>query len=195
MEVLERREMIVPVIGTTRNRNQGESFGVFYDITLVWEKRADHDGLWVRFDGGPGRFSPSSQTSIQHAIKRAAALAQADTGSWTVRLGVPDAWANIFGDSLSAMVGLSVVAMSRGVAIPTDRIMTGTILPNGRIGVVESVAQKIWNGQNRFRRIIIPGDTDLTELPIRMPFMVHIALAPTAADAYWSLTDEPLVLP
>lgn len=194
-EVIESRRMIVPVIGTTRAAGgAGAPYGVFYDIDLVWEKRADELGLVVRFNGGLGRFAPPSQTAIEQAIRRAAKFAGEDTKSWSVILGAPDSWATIFGDSLSAMVGLSVVAMSRGHAVPTDRIMTGTIQDNGRIGAVDGIALKIWNSQYRFRRVIIPGNTELTDLPPRNPFLLQVTLASTVADAYQALTDEPIKL-
>jgi PDZ domain-containing protein len=65
------------------------------------------------------------------------------TGSWNVGLSVVDPGVIIEGDSLSAMVGLTVGAMARGETIPRSRVITGTVTSDGRIGPVGGVALKV----------------------------------------------------
>ena len=74
-----------------------------------------------------------AQTAIQQAIYRAARVAGLVPDSWTVILSVPYPGVTIYGDSLSAMVSLSVLALAKGETIPIDRVMTGSVSPNGQL--------------------------------------------------------------
>ena len=84
-----------------------------------------------------------AQTAIQQAIYRAARVAGLVPDSWTVILSVPYPGVTIYGDSLSAMVSLSVLALAKGETIPIDRVMTGSVSPDGRITPVGSIPLKV----------------------------------------------------
>jgi predicted S18 family serine protease len=65
------------------------------------------------------------------------------TDSWSVALAVPYAGMTIDGDSLSAMVAPTVVALAKGCSVPSGVVMTGTITPDGGIGPVGGVSLKV----------------------------------------------------
>lgn len=54
-----------------------------------------------------------AQTSTDQAIRRASRSLGLSTDSWSVALAVPYAGMTIYGDSLSAMVALTVVALAK----------------------------------------------------------------------------------
>ena len=87
----------------------------------------------VHFQDGPGQFSRMAQTSTEEAIRRAACSLSLSTDSWSVMLVVPYAGTTISGDSLSAMIGVSVAAMAVGYFVPSGVVMTGTMTHDGGI--------------------------------------------------------------
>lgn len=134
------REQYIPVLCvTTGEKPAGE---VIY-IMVLFVMRDDAGGLDVHFINGPGRFSQKTQVDITQAIARVARALGLSTDSWNVGLSVTDPGVIIEGDSLSAMVGLTVGAMAKGESIPRNRVITGTVTLNGRIGPVGEVALKV----------------------------------------------------
>ncbi|WP_447603725.1 S16 family serine protease [Nitrospira sp. Nam80] len=100
----------------------------------------------------------------------------------------------IFGDSLTAMVGLTVVALAKGDFIPLDRTMTGTITADGGIGPVSSVPLKIEAAyRNHLRRVVVPDALDATDSDWCTPFLMQISPIHSAAVAYQALTDHSWV--
>src|SRR5579884_1822507 len=135
-----RREQLIPILGVTMEK---KPVGTVANLILTFEERDDRTGLAVQFRPGPGRFSRMAQTAVQQAIYRAARAAGMETDSWTVVLAVPYPGVTIYGESLSAMVGISVLALANGDAIPSDRVITGAVGPDGRIIPVGSVPLKV----------------------------------------------------
>jgi predicted S18 family serine protease len=134
---LQYREQLVPILGVTLDE---KPIGTVANVVVSFEQRHDHQGLAVYFNVEPGRFSRMAQTAIQQAIYRTAHAAGLSTDSWTVALRVPYPGLTVYGESLSAMVGLSVVALAKGEFIPPDRVITGTVTPDGHIAPVGAVA-------------------------------------------------------
>lgn len=135
------REQIVPILGVTLEKKEVQ--GAVAAVRLTFEERADHTGLAVHFLSTSGRFSPMAQAAAQEAIYRAARAAGLNTDCWTVVLSVPEPGLTIYGESLSAMVGLSVVALAKGELVPPDRVITGRITADGRIASVTAVSLKV----------------------------------------------------
>lgn len=189
-----QRELLISILGVTVEDKK--LVGAVANLLIVFEERNDHSGLAVHFRDFPGRFSPMAQTAVQQAIYRIARAAGLSTDSWTVILAVPHPGITIYGDSLSAMVGLSVVALANGDVIPPDRVATGTVSVDGRITPVGSVPLKIEAAyEAQFRRVVVPDELDVTDGDWRTPFLAQISPVGTVNQAYQALTDHPLPSP
>lgn len=185
----------IPILGTTYDRNW-EQVGVVAKVYLTWERRADAEGMRVRFETKPGRFSPQAQDAVLHAISRVADASHVDTRSWTVTLSLPYPGVTMYGDSLSAMVGLSVLALAKGDPLPHDRVITGTITTDGNIGPVGGVPLKIVAAhQEHLRRVVIPEEFDVADGDWQTPFLMVVSPVKSLKHAYKALTDRPFSIP
>lgn len=182
----ERREQMIPIVGTTLN-NKDQIVGIVINIIVSVEKRDDADGLMVQFKGG---FSPMAQTSSVQAIYRAAKVMGLSTDTWSVVITNPNPLP-IYGDSLSAMIGITVVALARGIFILPGHILTGTITPDGKIGMVSAVPLKIVAAhQAHLSRILIPEEHDPTDFDWKTPFLMQVSPVRTVQQAYEALTTD-----
>ena len=186
----ELREQIIPILGVTMEK---KPIGTVANVILSFQERDDHNGLAVLFRSGPGRFSRMAQTAVQQAIYRAARAAEMKSDSWTVVLAVPYAGITIYGDSLSAMISVSVLAMANGESIPSDRVITGAVTPDGHISPVGSVPLKVAAANEaHLRRVVVPEEMDMTDSDWRTPFLMQISPVSSISEAYLALTDHPL---
>ena len=168
--------------------------GAVGELVVGWEQRADHHGIIVSFLKGGGSFSTYTEMAILSAIDRAAHAAQLRTDSWTVSFAVHEPAGMIYGDSLSGIVGLAVIALAKGDFIPLDRTMTGTITTEGMIGPVTAVPLKIQAAYlKHLRRVVIPDTFDVADSDWFTPFLMQISPIHTAAIAYQALTDHPFL--
>ena len=182
----------IPILVIFMNQDSNPIGGVA-QIHLSFETRPDTMGLHVRFHKRPGKFSPKAQRSVRSAIKRAAKAAGLQSSSWTVTITLPYERLTLYGDSLSAMIGLSVVALAKGDPLPTDRVLTGTITAEGQIGKVGGVPYKIQAAHRRhFHRVLIPEDKDSGDGDWHNPFLMQVSPVGTLNKAYMALTDHPL---
>jgi len=188
----DQREQIIQILGVTLGQSM-EPTGMVANLLIYFEERNDHGGLAVLFRSTPGRFSPLAQTAVQQAIYRTAKAAGLSPDSWTVVLSVPDPGLTVHGDSLSAMVGLSVVALAKGEFIPPDRVITGTVTPDGYIARVGSVPLKVdAANQAHIRRVLVPEEQDVGDRDWLTPFLMQVSPVGSVSQAYWALTDHPL---
>ncbi|MFQ5991468.1 MAG: S16 family serine protease [Nitrospiraceae bacterium] len=180
------REQLIPILGVVYGE---EPVGTVSYLILSIDVRDDVHGLAVHFRSTPGRFSPMAQTAVQQAIHRSARALGQSPDSWTVVLSMPYEGVTVYGDSLSAMVGLSVVALANGRFIAPDRVITGTVKPNGRIGAVGAVPLKVdAANQAHIRRILVPDERDTGDGDWQTPFLVHISPVGSVEQAYAALT-------
>lgn len=185
------REQLIPILGVTMEK---KPIGTVANLILSFHQRDDAAGLTVQFRSAPGRFSRMAQTAVQQAIYRAARAAGMKPDSWTVILSVPYPGVTIYGDSLSAMVGVSVLAMAKGESIPPDRVITGAISPDGHIGPVGSLPLKVAAANEaHLRRVVIPDEVDATDADWRTPFLMQVSPVTSISQAYQALTDHPLL--
>ena len=148
-----RLQQLIPVLGLTTGEH---AVGTVIYLALSFEERSDRSGLMVHFQNGPGRLSRMAQMSTDQAIRRAASSLGLSTNSWSVTLAVPYAGVTIYGESLSAMVGVSVAAMAMGYSVPSGVVMTGTITSDGGIGPVGGVPLKVVAaGHARMRQVLV----------------------------------------
>ncbi|MER3425376.1 MAG: hypothetical protein C4293_21225 [Nitrospiraceae bacterium] len=189
-EARVHREQLIPILGVTM---ENRPVGTVANLVVSFEERNDHSGLALQFKSGPGRFSRMAQTAVQQAIYRAARVAGLSPDSWTIVLSNPYPGVTIYGDSLSAMVGLSVIALAKGDFIPPDRVMTGTIGPDGRIEPVGSVPLKVAAASDaHIRRVLVPDELDTADSDWRTPFLMQVSPVGSVGQAYLALTDHPL---
>ncbi len=192
-----QRAQVIRFLGVTVVREintHHASEGAVGELVVGWEQRADHHDIVVSFLTGRGSFSSDTEVAILAAIDRAARAAHLKTDSWTVSFAVHEPAGKIYGDSLSAIVGLAVVALAKGDFIPLDRTMTGTITPEGTIGPVTAIPLKIQAAHlKHLRRVVIPDTFDVADSDWFTPFLMQISPIHTAAIAYQALTDHPFL--
>ena len=177
------REQHVRVLCVTTGEHP---VGEVISVQVLFATREDTRGLDIHFLNGPGRLSPKTQTALAQAISRAARVFGLATDSWNVGLSVPYPGITIEGDSLSAMVGLTVVAMAKGQSISGRRVITGTITSDGRIGPVGSVALKVMAArQAGLWMVLVPAQAQNTwrTLPL-----FQVSPVGTVTQAYHMLT-------
>ena len=180
------REQIIPILGVMYEE---EPVGTVTHLILSMNVREDDRGLAVHFKNRPGRFSHMAQTAIQQAIYRSARALGQSPNSWTVVLSLPYQGVTIYGDSLSAMVGLSVVALANGKFVLPGRVITGTVTPDGHIGTVSAVPLKIVAASEaHMQRILVPDEQDVTDADWKTPFLVQISPVHSVRQAYEALT-------
>jgi predicted S18 family serine protease len=185
------REQLIPILGVTMDKRP---IGTVATLVVSFEERDDQNGLSIHFKNSPGRFSPMAQTSIQQAIYRVARSVGVDPDSWTVILAVAEPGITIYGESLSAMVSISVLAMARGELIPADRVMTGAVSPDGRITPVGSVPLKVAAANEaHLRRVVIPDESDVADGDWHTPFLMQVSPVGSVRQAYQALTDHILI--
>lgn len=182
------REQYIPVLTVTTG---GKLTGMVDKIMVLFAIRGDAGGLDVHFITGPGRFTQETQAAIAQAIARTALALGLSTDSWSVGLSVPTPGLTIDGDSLSAMVGLTVGAMAKGESIPRNRIITGTVTSHGRIGPVGGVALKVAAAhQAGLHMVLVPATAhSKTKTPPR----IQVLPVGSVSQAYQALTapDSP----
>jgi len=184
------REQFIPILGVTTGQNQ---VGTVSYVRVVFDERQDLTGLMLQFHEAPGRFSRMAQTSIEQAIKRSARSLGISTDSWTVELSIPYAGMTIYGDSVSAMVGLSIAAMAQGKTVSTGHVLTGTVTPEGDIGPVGSVPLKVQAARAaKLRRVVVSKQTPAAEHAGNLPVSIQISPVQSVPEALNALTGDGL---
>jgi hypothetical protein len=182
------REQLIPILGVSTGQNQ---VGTVSYVRVSFDERQDQAGLMLHFHSTPGRFSRMAQTSIEQAIRRSARSLGISTDSWTVELAVPYEGMTIYGDSVSAMVSLSIAAMAQGKTVPTGHVLTGTVTPEGEIGPVGSVPLKIQAARAaKLRRVVVSKQTPATERTGNLPVSIQISPVQSVPEAFDALTDS-----
>jgi predicted S18 family serine protease len=185
----QRREQLIRVLGTTMDRNQKPA-GVVIELIIGLRQRDDHDGLEVQFSNGPGRFSITTQTAARSAIMWTAKASGLESDSWSVYLSVPNPTTTIYGESLSAMVGLTVVALAKGDFVPPDRVITGTVTRAGMIGAVSGIHLKLQAARDlHLTRVLVPEVYDITDGDWQTPFLLQVSPVDTVGKAYQALIE------
>ena len=182
----------IPILGLTLNQAH-RPMGVVSHVVVHFKQRSDHEGLRLRFQKVPGKFSPLAQHAVKLAIERVAAAANLGTDSWSVGLTFPYPGMTMYGESLSAMVGLSVIALAKGETLINGRSITGTITEDGGIGKVGGVPQKIYAAYyQHINRVLIPEEHYVGDGDWPIPFLMHVSPVNTVEKAYLGLTGHQL---
>lgn len=68
--------------------------------------------------------------------------------------------------------------------------MTGTVMSDGRIGVVGAIALKLAAAHEaHFRQVLVPDEQDDTEPDVEIPFLLQVSPVSTVFEAYGALTE------
>ena len=186
------QHLVIPILGTTLNQDWVPE-GIVAEIHADFYERKDHDGLDIQFEQAPGHFSDLAKLSVTEAIAWVAEAANLNTDSWTVRFTLPYRGVTLYGESLSAMAALSVVAAAKHDPLHSDTVITGTVTSDGHIGAVGGVPLKITAAyKEHFRRVVIPEEQDVGDGDWHTPFLMQVSPLSSLSKAYWALTDHPL---
>jgi len=182
----------IPILGTSINEHF-RPVGLVTQVVIDVYERRDYNGLQIQFHIEPGKFSLLARKSIHEAITRALRVANIPSESWTILLKFPYSGLTVYGESLSAMVGLSVVSMIKGDHLLEGRALTGTITERGFIGAVGGLQLKILAAyENHFQRVFVPSEYDVRDGDWRTPFLMHVSPVATVDEAYFGLTGHHL---
>ena len=185
------RAQQIPILGVTMGTER--EIGTIAYLLVTVAERSDVSGLSVVFPRGKGRLSPMAETSIQQGIYRTARVAGLSTDSWSVMVSVLEPDVTIHGSSLSAMVSLTVLALARGHSILSDRVITGTIGPDGTIHTVSGVPLKIEAAHHsHYLRVFVPEEQSLEDGDGPTPFLMQVSPVHSVQQAYLGLTGFPL---
>jgi hypothetical protein len=191
-QVLKHIRTAIPILGTTTN-DKAEPIGIVADIQLEFIQRRDHDGLDVQFQTTPGKFSPFAQESVVQALHLVVEAAALNPDSWTVRFTLPYPGVTLYGESLSAMAALSIVALAKNEEIDEATVMTGTVTADGHVGTVGGVPLKILAAhEQHFRKVLIPEEFDIADGDWVTPFLMEVRPVGSISKAYLALTNRPL---
>lgn len=189
-EPQDLRVQLIPILATTLDRDD-QPVGVVAELEVAVEDRHDDKGMNVRFQNQPGRFSRVAQVAVVAAILDVARAANMSTDSLTISLRVPYRGVTVYGTSLSAMVGLTVVALAQGDFVKPDRVVTGTITRDGHIGPVSGIGLKLQAASTeQLHLVLVPEEYDESDGDWAVPFMLHVSPVGTVRRAYQALTDE-----
>ena len=181
-----------PILGTTMNK-QSEQVGIVAEIQLEFLQRRDHEGLDIQFLTTPGRFSPYAQQSVKEALDRVVEAAALNPDSWTVRFILPYPGVTLYGESLSAMAALNVIALAKNEPVDEETVLTGTVTPDGHVGTVGGVPLKIIAAyEQHYRRVLIPEEPDVADGDWETPFLMEVTPVRSIKKAYLALTHRPL---
>jgi predicted S18 family serine protease len=184
-------EQQIPILGVMIEGDG--AIGTVAHVTVSFAERTDSTGLAVIFRRGAGRLSPMAQTSTEQAIHRAARAAGLSTNSWTVMVTVDQPRMTIYGNSLSAMVGLTVIAMAKGQRILPGRVLTGGIDRDGHILSVGGIPLKVKAaGLAHLNRVLVPEEMSPDDGDWQTPFLMQVSPVGSLQQAYLGLTDQPL---
>ena len=183
------QEQLIPILGVTTGQNQT---GTVSYVKIMFNERQDQTGLVLHFRATPGRFSRMAQTSIEQAIRRSARSLGMSTDSWTIELSVPYAGMTIYGDSVSAMVSLSIAAMAQGKTLSPGHVLTGTVTPDGEIGPVGSVPLKVQAARAaKLRRVVVSKQLPVAENAGNIPVSIQVSPVQSVPEALDALTNSP----
>jgi len=182
----------IPILGTTTNE-QAEQVGIVAEIHLEFLQRRDHEGLDIQFLTIPGKFSPYAQQSVKEALNRVVEEAGLNPDSWTVRFVLPYPGVTLYGESLSAMAALNVIALAKNDPVDEETVLTGTVTADGHVGTVGGVPLKILAAhEQHYRRVLIPEEPDVADGDWETPFLMEVMPVRSIKKAYLALTHRPL---
>lgn len=174
----EWTQQAVVFLGTSLTQDR-QPIGVVANLTVAFRVQNRQASLNVAFASAPGRFSPFTQVAIHEGIRTAAGVAEMDSRTWDVFLRFPNEQVTVYGESLSAMVSLVVLAMATHDPILDNRVLlTGRVTPEGGTGPVGGIPLKVNAAHaGHIQRVIVPEERFVEDNDWQNPFLMHISPA------------------
>jgi hypothetical protein len=169
-------------------------------------------GIWVGFSGN-GQFSMDLSTVAAQGAGPAwmAATSTAATVGTLFSSAVPDTVSLKFtitgpidGPSAGALLTVGILAGVHQLPVDPTVTMTGTISPDGSIGIVGGVPSKVKAAAEAgYKTVILPPSNEYAQIPgtaapsdmvsYGASLGIRVVLVPTLAEAYTMFTGQPLV--
>jgi hypothetical protein len=196
----EGYDLTVPVLWAGKDRSGNPIGGI------------EPAGIWVGF-AGHGKFSMDLSTVAAQGAGPAwmAATSTAATVGTLFSSAVPDTVSLKFtitgpidGPSAGGILTVGILAGVHQLPLDPTVTMTGTISPDGSLGIVGGVASKVKAAAEAgYQTVILPPGNEFAEIPgtgvlsdmveYGASLGVHVVLVPTLAEAYKLFTGQRLV--
>ncbi len=183
----------VPVLATIR-ANEG---GVFHVVVMNWDKQTAPDPLQLVWGNSRVRVKGVGLGSLEAALTYALSrLSARPTGTLSL-YGASYIPISSDGPSAGAAMAIGFLAVLRGEPITRGVAMTGTLQPDGRIGPVSGIPDKIRAAAREgYRTVLIPGG-QLTDPRWNLPGLalelnLTVKEVDTIDEAYEMITGRKL---
>lgn len=184
----------VPVLAAIRANTQG----VFHVLVLNWDRRDSPDPLELRWGNQRIHVQGAGMGSIHQAFRYALEHTPMARYTGTLSLyGASYAPANSDGPSAGAVMTVGFLAVLRGDSLIRGTALTGTLEPDGRIGPVGGIADKVRAAaREHYRTVLIPqgqlNDPRWNLIGLGMQLNLTIKEVGTVQEAYALMTGRRL---
>lgn len=183
-------EAVVPILGISTGPDHR---GLVTYASVLVEKTERAQSFEVEFADQPGRFSEEAKSAVLTAVHRTAEQLGIALTRVRATFRAIDPNTIIYGHSLSAIMALTTIALVEGHVPTANCAVTGTIEPDGRLGGVGRVTEKIAAAaEAHYSRVLVPDHPATYETNWRTPFLMQVSPIRTIAEAYREFT-RPLI--
>ncbi len=183
----------VPVLGAIRANDRG----VFEMMALSWDQQASPAPMQFRWRGNVEfrtEYLDAIRTALRYAQSRTPEIRH--TGTIIIK-GVAYASTGTDGPSAGAITCVGFIALLRGDPIRRGVAMTGTIQPDGRIGPVGAIPDKIRAAAREgYRTVLVPQgqnhDSQWNLEKLGLELNVTVKEVGTIDEAYELMTGRKL---
>ena len=190
------RVISVPALGV-----QGKGLpGVVNYILIQFNRTMTEDGPTVQFNevnlGGGSLVGEDWKEGVRRAVRAVAAAVGDDGRDWLITIKNRSMTGSTDGMSASAAVAVGIMAVYRGDVIGSDVVLSGQIMPDGRLGVVGGLPVKIEAAAGaHYRTIVVPRDQMLTPdwmltTEVASRKRVQLIQVSTLEEAYQAMTGK-----
>lgn len=172
--------------------------GAFEVVLMQWDQKAAPEQLHIKWTNGRIKFVGTYLEAINIALRFAAEHTPSvqHTGNIWIK-GAAYAPTSTDGPSAGAVMTVGFLALLKGDHLQRGVALTGTIEPNGRIGPVGSIPDKVRAAAREgYRTILIPQGQltdprwDLNSLAMSLHVLVKEVA--TIEEAYEAMTGQRL---
>jgi hypothetical protein len=172
--------------------------GVFELMLMGWDRKPDPNPVQLQMVLGGVRYGQthlgSMARAFEYAVERTPRISH--TGTVSV-LGVTYRPAGSDGPSAGAAMAVGFIAMFKGDHIQRGTAMSGTLEPDGRIGWVGGIPDKIRAAKREgYHTVLVPRGQLYTPLwnLVELGFQLNITVkeVDTVDEAYLLMTGKPL---
>lgn len=190
--VLARNVVEVPILAAIGANDRG----VFNVMVMDWDKRSTPDPVEVKWGNSRVRVMGSALGAVGQAFAYALERTPAIRPTGTVSIyGAAYAPVSSDGPSAGAVMTVGFLALLRGDAIHRGIALTGTLQPDGRIGPVGAIPDKIRAAAREgYRTILIPqgqlAEPKWNLAGLAMELHLTVREVGTVDDAYELMTGN-----